>query len=50
MTRERKCNLPEPKFGGLDCEGEEMEAIPCNINACPGKESLLCLRNTIHTI
>ena len=36
ITRERRCNNPEPKYGGKHCTGDTTEAIPCNTNPCPG--------------
>lgn len=33
--KERKCNLPEPKNGGKECDGEDFQETTCNEWACP---------------
>ena len=39
-TRHRECNNPEPQFGGLTCEdndlGPEDETVSCDAGPCPG--------------
>lgn len=35
QKRFRKCDAPLPAFGGLNCEGNEMEERDCEINYCP---------------
>ena len=42
-TRSRKCDNPEPSFGGKDCEGDTTETKPCNPKPCIGKLLLLML-------
>jgi hypothetical protein len=34
-TRYRTCSKPFPAFGGKKCEGSDVEAEPCNTQACP---------------
>ena len=42
--RERKCDSPEPRFGGLTCEeqglGPDVESQSCNEEPCPSKLEL----------
>lgn len=41
--RYRECNNPEPSEYGLECEGDDMEQKPCNIEKCekvPCKERI----------
>ncbi|XP_052091149.1 A disintegrin and metalloproteinase with thrombospondin motifs 12-like [Mytilus californianus] len=33
-TRTRKCNNPEPRYGGRDCQGEGIMAMLCNVQTC----------------
>ncbi|CAG2226974.1 ADAMTS13 [Mytilus edulis] len=33
-TRTRKCNNPEPRYGGSDCQGEGIMAMLCNVQTC----------------
>ena len=41
QTRTRKCDKPEPAFGGDGCKGESTETRECNTLPCPGlKRSL----------
>nr|DBA23646.1 TPA: hypothetical protein GDO54_014538 [Pyxicephalus adspersus] len=35
QSAERKCNNPEPKFGGKYCTGERKRYRMCKINPCP---------------
>ena len=48
QSRERKCNNPEPLFGGKTCEQQELgpgsETKICNDEACPGKFPSLLLK------
>ena len=39
-TRKRKCDNPEPAFGGQKCEGPINETEPCNLYNCPGMHLL----------
>jgi hypothetical protein len=43
-TRNRLCNHPEPEFGGLSCQdqnlGSTTEEIKCAIEDCAGEVSL----------
>ena len=34
--RDRECNNPEPKFGGLDCVGRRDDLEGCYEKICPG--------------
>ncbi|XP_033762816.1 A disintegrin and metalloproteinase with thrombospondin motifs 7-like isoform X4 [Pecten maximus] len=34
-VKTRKCNEPEPRFGGRDCAGESSLAKMCNMKSCP---------------
>lgn len=34
--RERRCDEPEPRYGGEDCSGNITENDPCNTHFCPG--------------
>ena len=38
-TWSRKCNNPEPKYGGRNCDhqGKLVEYRPCSEKPCPGK-------------
>ncbi|XP_063816638.1 A disintegrin and metalloproteinase with thrombospondin motifs 12 [Pseudophryne corroboree] len=38
QSAERKCNNPEPKFGGKYCTGERKRYRMCKINPCPSKQ------------
>ncbi len=33
-NRKRFCNNPEPKYGGLKCEGDNVEIEECNLRPC----------------
>ncbi|KAF6029673.1 hypothetical protein EB796_012004 [Bugula neritina] len=33
-TRTRTCNKPIPRSNGLDCEGNSVDAQPCNVDPC----------------
>ena len=39
QTRFRTCDNPKPKYGGMECEGSEMDNRDCNTQPCPSKES-----------
>ena len=44
-VRHRRCDNPQPQYGGADCVGEEMESEPCTLAPCSGKKlylSFLC--------
>lgn len=36
QTRQRQCDNPAPQYGGLDCDGDVIEAQLCNSHDCPG--------------
>lgn len=35
QKRYRKCDSPSPAFGGLNCDGVDMEERDCEVNYCP---------------
>ena len=35
-TRNRTCTDPEPKYGGENCTGNELDNTSCNTDPCPG--------------
>ncbi len=35
--RQRKCNNPEPAYGGRPCVGQDSQLDYCNKEHCPGK-------------
>ena len=44
QRRTRKCDNPEPEYGGIDCEdngSEPNETKQCQKDPCPGKGTML---------
>ena len=41
QQRDRKCNNPSPKHGGLDCVGENTQSRSCKEVPCPGNFKLM---------
>ena len=45
QQRERKCDSPEPNFGGETCEqlelGSSIETKACSLESCPGRFAVL---------
>ena len=40
MTKRRHCTNPEPKDGGMDCDGSKERTKPCNMDICPSRYHL----------
>jgi len=36
-VRQRLCDNPQPKYGGVKCQGSNIERLACKYKPCPGK-------------
>jgi len=41
VSRERRCDNPEPQHGGADCEGEDIQRVQCFIKPCDSEEETI---------
>lgn len=37
MTFKRECDSPAPDCQGEECEGQSLQALPCDAGCCPGE-------------
>jgi len=50
QRRIRKCNNPEPEFGGKACIGKVEESQSCKLRECPGKRIISIIISIISII
>ena len=37
QQRQRQCDNPQPSYGGMNCSGDEIEAMNCDLKPCAGQ-------------